>query len=524
MKNLFLVLVFVIPLGIHAQPSLPNDPKLQDAIRQAALTAKEPKEFSRQLVDATTLRNELLDAAYSGDIDFLERNCDLSKTNPIPAPSPVELVGEALAGHQYDTVQWCASHDPDAEKASSWFSCEQMDLKAARIIVQDIPSLKTNFCKTSLDAAILGKHDDILKFLLESGLKPTDEWKPPEPLLAAIQLRDMEAISLLLQYGLDPYKRTKQGFSPVDYAIAVKSASLLKALDRDKKCSSQLADIEHELHPGTYKKFVGIWADLHEGFGSIAFQFYADGTGIVGVDFGGVPCFIKSGADGKPTKLFLLEGQIGMAKEPDEKQAPEIKIDGGDLVVVMEGEERRLKPFDPKAPTEATTIQRPYYLRLEQEFLSPANELYIQINGRFTKIPIDRLTEVFEPSGDEKKPQNEFANKMFRWSNFQKGQIPQDIVAKSTKVAYANKHTGGYFPDKLAYDFQNDASVKDGYEFTLFPYGSNDYYHGPDTDRYGELLDGFALLSKKPFSNGKNFLVFYILKTKSYDHPRPAPW
>lgn len=212
-----------------------------------------------------------------------------------------------------------------------------------------------------------------------------------------------------------------------------------------------------------------------------------------------------------------MQGQLIEGTKLVENESVEMKVDGDTLVMTMGGQDRQLKKFDTKAPSEQLVARRPQYLRVEKACISPANDLFIQINGRFIKTSIAHLTSGQEPADDS-------AKKMFRWSEFQKGQIPQSIVTNSIDVPFVDNHTDGYFPDKLAFDFTHDAEPKAGSDFTLFPYGSNNYYHGSDTDKFGEQVDGFALLSKKPFAHGKDWLVLFVLKTKSYDLPRPSPW
>jgi hypothetical protein len=325
----------------------------------------------------------------------------------------------------------------------------------------------------------------------------------------------MESISLLLQHGADPYEMSADRISPVGMAIAFESSSLLKLLDKDKKYSAELAKFEKELLPSKGTPFVGTWADLHEGFGSMSFTLYPDGTGDVGSDVGGMLCIWKQ--SGETAKLTLMQGQLIEGTKLVENESVEMKVDGDMLVMSMGGQDRQLKKFDTKTPSEQSVERRPLYLRVEKVCISPANDLYVQINGRFIKTSIAHLTSVQEPA-------DAIAKKMFRWSEFQKGQIPQSIATNSIDVPFVDNHTDGYFQDKLAFDFTHDAEIKTGSDFTLFPYGSNNYYHGSDTDKFGDQVDGFALLSNKPFANEKNWLLFFFLKTKSYDLPRPSPW
>ena len=189
---------------------------------------------------------------------------------------------------------------------------------------------------------------ELVKWLLASGLKPTNDRRPPAPLLAATQMRRMESISLLLKHGADPYELSPDHISPVGVAIAFKSSSLLKLLDKDKKYSVELSKIEQELRSPKDTAFSGTWADLHEGFGSASLTLYSDGTGVFGSDVGGMPCVLRN--DGKTTKLILLQGQLIEGTKLDERQEVDIKTAGDDLVLVMGGEDRRLKKFNTKAP------------------------------------------------------------------------------------------------------------------------------------------------------------------------------
>jgi hypothetical protein len=396
-----------------------------------------------------------------------------------------------------------------------------MDIRAAKIILNEVPTLRTNNCNKSLGGAILINNIDVLKCLLDSGMSPTNEGRPSLPLVAAAQLRRFDAISLLLKHGANPYQKSSEGFSATEMAIMLESSSLLKALDRDKKYLAESERIAHELQPSSSSAFVGIWADLQEGFGSTLITLYPDGTGIFGSDVGGIPCIWKK--SGGTTRLIMLNGGPNMWK-PDEKQAVNLKVDGNNLVMMMDGEERRLKRFDAnsaKAAGESSVVRRPQFIHVEKVCVSPGNQLYIQINGQFTKISMDKLVAAAQKTATGTEVLKE---RMVRWSEFQKGRLPQNILTNSIEVPFVNKHTDAYFFDKLAFDFDHVAAIQEGYDFTLFPYGSNNYYHGPDTDKFGEEVDGFALLTKQPFPHGKNWLILYFLKSKSYDRPQPSRW
>jgi len=333
---------------------------------------------------------ELYDAAYSGDIDFLHGTFGDGKGDKTKWPvSPSDLIGEALAGHQYEIVKLCAAADPDANKLSGWFGSKQMDVKAAKIIFDQAPGLKTNFVNKTLDGAIMIDNPELVKWLLDSGLKPTNDRRPPAPLLTATQMRRMESISLLLQHGADPYAVSPDGISPVGMAIAFESASLLNILDKDKKYAAELAKFEQELLPSKGTPFVGTWADLHEGFGSMVITLYPDGTGNLGSDVGGMPCIWKQSGD--TAKLTLMQGQLIEGTKLVEQATVEIKVNGDTLVMTMGGEDHQLKKFDTKAPSEQSVARRPQYLRVEKACVSSANDLFVQINGCFIKMSIAHL-------------------------------------------------------------------------------------------------------------------------------------
>jgi hypothetical protein len=474
---------------------------------------------------AGVTKDELHDAAYSGDNDFLQEKYGEFKTKKIPGPvSPADLVGEALAGHQYQTIKWCVAEDPDPNKLSGWFDSKQMDVKAAKIIFDQVPTLKTNYGNKSLDCAILADNLQIVKFLLDSGVRPTNERRPPPSLLVAAQLRRFDAISLLLKHRADPYEKGPTGFSPVELAIMLKSSSLLEALDRDKKYRTELDDIRKEINLQNGASFAGTWADLHEGFGSASITIYSDGTGVFGSDIGGIPCILIQTNQG--TKLVLLEGNPNSLSglKPDEAHATDIKVDGDDFVLGMNGSERRMKKFNPEESNEQFLARRPYFVRIEKICISPSDDLYVQINGRFIKIPIAQLVSGAQETsyGLEVVEKN-----MIRWADFQKGQIPQNILTNSTEVPFVDKHADPRYSigwQKVGFDHEHLASTEEGHDFTLFPSSTTEYYHGPNTGRYGEHVDCFVLLSKKPFSQGKDWLMFFFLKSKSNDSPQQSPW
>ena len=181
-------------------------------------------------------------------------------------------------------------------------------------------------------------------------------------------------------------KKARWGFSATEMAIMLESSSLLKALDRDKKYLAESERIAHELQPSSkfcLCRHMGGFAV--KGFGSTLITLYPDGTGIFGSDVGGIPCIWKK--SGGTTRLIMLNGGPNMWK-PDEKQAVNLKVDGNNLVMMMDGEERRLKRFDAnsaKAAGESSVVWRPQFIHVEKVCVSPGNQLYIQINGQFTK-------------------------------------------------------------------------------------------------------------------------------------------
>lgn len=464
-------------------------------------------------------RDELRDAAYQGDLNFLKEKYNGTGTNPV---SPAELVGEALSGHQYDVVKWCAAKDPDAKTFAGWFGCKQMDLKAAQIILSQLPVLKTNYCNQALSGAVFADNLDLLKFLLDAGLKSTSSnQQSPPPLLVAAQMRRLEAIRLLLKHGEDPYEKIKRG-SPIDLAIMLESADLLQALDRDKKYSADLVRIENDLHPLKKTPFVGTWADLHEGFGSASITLYPDGTGVFGSDIGGMPCVIKN--SGGTNKLMLLEMHQTGAPKLDERNAAEIKVENNELVTTMNGKERRLAKFNPDEPRENSIARRPYHVRIEKICLTPTDDLYLQINSRSLKISISQLIAGAQATnyGFEVVETN-----LLHWDQFVKGTIPESVLANTTQIPFVDKHADPRYSigwDKLGFDHEHLASTKEGFDFTLFPSSTSEYYHGSNTGPYGEHVDCYVLLSKKSFSHGKNWLMFFLMKSKSNDVPRQSPW
>jgi hypothetical protein len=463
-------------------------------------------------------RNELRDAAYQGDLDFLKEKYDGTGTNPV---SPAELVGEALAGHQYEVVKWCAAKNPDAKAFAGWFGSKQMDLKAAQIILSQLPALKTNYCNRTLSGAVFADNLGLLKFLLDAGLKSTSNQQAPPPLLVAAQLRRLEAIRLLIEHGENPYEKVKRG-SPIDLAIMLESADLLRTLDRDKKYSADLIRIENDLHPSKKLLLAGTWADLHEGFGSVSITLYPDGTGVFGSDIGGMPCVVKN--SGGTNRLILLEMNQTGAPRLDERNAFDIKLENNELVMMMNGKNRRLAKFNLDEPRENSIVRRPYHVRIEKIYLTPTDDLYIQINGRLLKVPISQLVAGAQATryGFEVVETN-----LLRWNQFQKGTIPESVLANATHIPFVDKHADpGYSIgwDKLGFDHEHLASTKEGFDFTLFPSSTTKYYHGPNTGPNGEHVDCYVLLSKKTFNHGRNWLMFFLLKSKSNDVPRQSPW
>ena len=87
--------------------------------------------------------SQLRDAAYDGDLDYIQQRFKVIKSERTEAEKgqlrSSLIVEDALAGNQIEIVEWCIENDKNLEKLSGLFSTKLVDEKYAAIILRKIP-------------------------------------------------------------------------------------------------------------------------------------------------------------------------------------------------------------------------------------------------------------------------------------------------------------------------------------------------------------------------------------------------
>jgi hypothetical protein len=457
--------------------------------------------------------SQLRDAAYYGDLDYIRERIRSIKTSGSDELKrqirPSGLITEAVAGHQYEVLQWCLLEDPNQESLPVCFRSKHMDEKAAKLILKENPKLKPEVADDILFNAVLGENVKLVELLLNSEIKKG--LRLNRSLVLAGQNRNFELISLFLKHGADPYSPVMDRYSMVQWAIKLKSASLLKALDQDEKFTAKLQELEKDFPNSPNSPFLGIWVYRKDGFGSFSLNINSDGTGIYGGDIGAMPFVWRP--SGNNVKLSMLEAGSGSV----DANFLELAIANDKIIVKgkeAEAEEKvELVKFDSLDRSDQA-VRRPHYFRIEAVRLINSTNLIIQINGHSASVSIENLILGAQETGYGMEV---VEKNLIRWSDFKRGNISDSTLANSVEIPFVDKYADpGYSLkwNQVNFDRDTKALTKSGFDYTLYPSRTTEYYHSNDTGPNGENVQCYVLLSKKPFSHGKDWLMLFLLRSR----------
>lgn len=456
-------------------------------------------------------RSQLWDAAYYGQLDYIQKRFEIIKTNGSEELKrqvrPSELIAEAISGRQYEVLKWCLREDPNPEILPGCFRAKQMEMAAAKLILAENPKLKPQIADEILFNTVLSENVELVEFLLNSEIKQSFQLN--RSLALAVQKRRFEIISKLLNHGADPYARVVDRYSTAQWAIKLKSANLLRALDRDRKFQNELKELEKEFPDAPQSPFLGLWVYQKEGFGSFSLTIYSDGTGVYGGDIGAMPCVWRGSTAG--IKLSMLSPN----DHPVSTDVLELTIAGEKLVVQGVGQREATELVKIKNPSQVRgSARRPHFFRIEGVRIVNGTNLVMQVNGHMGSISLETLIRGAKATGYGFEV---VEDNLVRWADFKKGEIPASMSVDAMEAPFVNQYANPMYSrnwDKLYFNHETKAITKMGFEYTLFPSTTTEYYHGPDSGPYGENVQSFVLLAKKPFSHGKDWLMVFLLKTK----------
>lgn len=447
--------------------------------------------------------NAFFEAAYFGDAAELKRILDVDK-NPDTKYhlQPVQKKGAlkyAVINKKYDVIDILVAYDYPGKWDIDFpklFGEAFLDQEATRRMITVVPDFKTRYASSALYNAIKRGDMKIISCLMESGIDLNNKECPA--LLAALHTRNTTMIRYLMNQGADPYLQWQNGMPLIEQAVLTKSTELLRLLDRDRKYSHIIKKIESEFPPPNKPTIEGSWCYLKEGFGSMLITFYEDATCICYTDVGGMHGVWKISDDTIQILFINSEGKI------DTKHPMLLKVRGtpGYLEYIQkdQGKPLRLGKFE---KTERLSEMRyPPFIRIQKTYITSTNVI-LQINNRYVTLLIDNLLKAQKEIRGAPCQDN-----IISWDECVPGDIPTSLLKNAIEVPYVKKYASPGYGDwkTVKHDFNTLANVREEYSHTLFP-SSSERFHN-------ENVEGYVLLSNTNFADGKNWLMFYFLRSK----------
>jgi hypothetical protein len=401
------------------------------------------------------------------------------------------------------------------DEVKAVFKNDDIDLAATKVFVDFVPDFRKKYGSAALSASIEKQHYEIVRYLLKEGVSPNDTSQPA--LNLALLLRDKKMITLLLEHGADPYLKPAgyPSYSPAAMAFGLRSADLLSLVDTQNKYSEKTAQLTAQKPPQNLP-FPGTWAYRPQGggFGTVGMTLYGDGTGLLGTDIGAMALIWEYNKNAQMIKIRTLDENGNISA----KFAFEAKIDSDGRTLVLSADSsdsralalsagnngqqvKRLSRVDlEKEKAEQEHPQHPYYVRIQKACISPDGMFYLQINGRYGKIPVQQIV-----NGMPKESNKFYAVKenSISWSSFAPGAIPEAIMKKSKEVPFVDRYATAQYSknwDKVGFDHNTVAATVPGYDYTLFPSDSGN--------------SSFTLLARTPFSHGMDWVMIFFIRSK----------
>ncbi|HPR67785.1 MAG TPA: hypothetical protein PLJ99_00685 [Kiritimatiellia bacterium] len=451
------------------------------------------------------------EAAYLGDADELREALGPERSYEAfgrAGLDPQGLFRHALMGRQQDVAALLMEYGfpPSRWEAEKILGDRHMTPDVLRLFLEKVPGFAEEYGPVALLVAARTDNAEMCRLLMEAGVPAT-----PKTMAALFLHRDLELIGTMIGHGADPYAR-EDGITPVELAMQWRSADLLRVLDVRGLHAERLAELEREHRPADGKDFLGSWR-YHPpggGFGEMVFTFYPDGTGLFAGGVGGAMGVWK--ADGDAATIVPMDEKGRLAEEQS--------------MVVRRTAEGLELPSGPRGTSGPIRIARkiteadlgsdwryPPFVRVEKVVLTGEGDLLVQINRRHVSVPLRQLVRAAQETPYGRTPVD---GNLLRWDDFIPGAIPA-VPPGSIELPFVDRHTSpGYSVkwDKLGFDHSTMAVLKEGHSFTVFPSETSERYYGPGFERFGESVRGYAILADRPFEHGKDWVLFYFLRSK----------
>jgi hypothetical protein len=458
-------------------------------------------------------------AAYFGDtarVQEIVRSAQNWKPAPFAGDKPNlgMFLGYALANGKRETARaildsgWPTSED----QLAALFDSPWITRKEFVFLTEAIPERVRQFGGACLTRAASGGRVEAVEVLLNTGLPLGDHHR--RVLLAAIGSGNPHLVDLLLAAGADPYHGEKPK-RVVDDVARIRSYSLLKKLDPKGEYGELMKALEASMPPAD-SKFPGYWSYSPSGggLGSIAVALQPDGTGMMGTD--------------SQTSLVvwkqLSETMISVEPTPTSparvlSAGPAAAAVGLKLELTPDG---TLGPADDKetlrlrrvveSPSPKPDRRFPLFVRLEKAWVTPEEDLIIQVNGMCGLASISRLVEGAELTHHHDKPTDP---NVLRWETFRR---PQEfpLPAGSIEIAIseqAESPVHSYRWERFAYEPDRPAQLEPGESHRIFPLITQESFRPDGRAEYADFVSGWALKRKAKFRHDRDWVVFFVLKS-----------
>jgi hypothetical protein len=452
--------------------------------------------------------------AYFGDIPELRLLCGSEKTlealEKSSHASPHAILNAAIMGEAWEVISLLVEYGWPEKYPPSESLSYSLPLRAIPELVNRVPDFNARLGNDLMRYSLFRGNIPLAQALHSTGV-PLGHAQ--DALVAATGRRNMTAIDWLLDQGIDP--ALPKNRSSLTVARQLKSADLLAKLDRSGRHAEEISALRKQYGPASddAANIAGVWAHRKDGFGSIVFVFYPDGTGTLSGDIGSFP--ILWSADALHIKVADLTpvtvGQPGSFELYRQKDSLVLKTGKSNELT------RLVRENDAYAPrTLPQPRHRPERIRLQTAVLDSSGELWIGLNGRHMHVPLAQLIAAAAKTnyGFDPVPGN-----ILDWENFSAGHVPEAVLKQAYEMPLDPRSADPRFAPqwKELYITHGQPAVLSGdSDYTLFRGQTTLPIHlDPSPKANPEYLLTFALLSRQPLSHGKRWVLIFLRRGRA---------
>jgi hypothetical protein len=191
------------------------------------------------------------------------------------------------------------------------------------------------------------------------------------------------------------------------------------------------------------------------------------------------------------------------------------------LVILKSGKEGVLLEREQISKEKKSSRRYPIFVRLEKAWLTPSDELILQVNGMRKKVTIAQLEKGAKESAYG-KPAIEL--NILKWDTF-KAKDDFEIPAGSEEVSFGKKKVNpGYSLDgeKLGFGHRKLVVLEEGLDEQIFELTGSEMYHSEKSKFSGEAVQGWSLMRREKFKHDRDWVSFYLLKSEDNIHAKPS--